>query len=69
MNYINYWRTNMKLTYPEIQIAILQAKHRLAAMIGDEKMKQNILEKLVVLHTHNRVEREHHANDLLFHII
>ena len=46
----------MKLILHKLQIAILFTEYKLATLIGNLKVQQNAIEKIVLLHTQMRVE-------------
>jgi hypothetical protein len=56
----------MKLTLQKLYEALLTAECKLLAAAGNESKKQNTVEKLVLLHTQMRVEKEQNINKLLF---
>ena len=56
----------MKLILHKLQIAILLTEYKLATLTGNVKVQQNAIEKIVLLHTQMRVEKDQEANRLLF---
>ena len=56
----------MKLILHKLHIAILFTEYKLATLTGNLKVQQNAIEKIVLLHTQMRVEKDQEANRLLF---
>ena len=56
----------MKLMLQKIHVVLLMFEYKFSGFSGNSKMQQSIREKLVLLHTQMRVEREQHLNKLLF---
>jgi hypothetical protein len=56
----------MKLTFQKLHIALLMTEDIFASFTRNLTAHQNIVEKIVLLHTKMRVEKEQCANALLF---
>lgn len=56
----------MKLTLQKLNLALLNAVCKCATVSGNVKAKQDAIERIVMLHTRMRVEKEQLANTLLF---
>jgi hypothetical protein len=56
----------MKTTTQKLYLAMLVIEYRLAALSGNGRVSQNAIEKIVLLHTQMRVEKEHRINNVLF---